>query len=90
MKKWNYLLPEGFDKDMQNAWNQTLVTKLNSLVKEINTPITINVSNKLKPIIEDLAFYSNNKIGDKYIVNFINEDSNVIHVSGIILEIENY
>ena len=90
MEKWNYSLPEGTDKSLQIDWNQTLVTKLNSLSKEIVGTTIVYIPIKLKPIIETLSFYFDGKIGDKYIVNFIDEDSSIIYISDIGLQIENY
>lgn len=90
MEKWNYSLPEGTDKSLQIDWNQTLVTKLNSLSKEIVGTTIVYIPIKLKPIIETLSFYCDGKIGDKYIVNFIDEDSSIIYISDIGLQIENY
>ena len=90
MEKWNYLMPIGSNEELQIHWNQTLNTMLNVVSKDKEIPVLIKVPNKLKPIVESLMFYKNNKIGDRYTVEFIDIDSNIIDISDSKLEVENF
>lgn len=93
MEKWDYKLPIPQPMwDGQTDWNQTLITKFNMLSVGVHETILIKVPNKLKPIIESLAFYDNtdSSIGSKYIVKFIDSDNNIISVGDKELEVENF
>ena len=93
MEKWNYKLPipQPF-WDAQKDWNQTLLTKFNKLSVGIHTEITIKVPLKLKSLIETLEFYDQqtNKIGSRFIVEFIESNDNIIYVGEFELEVENF
>ena len=88
-----YLTP---NSKIQLNWNQTLTTKINQLAYrnpiELDTNVVITVPINLISLIESLEYYNENThtIGDRYYVEFINTNSNIIIVNNIPLEIENY
>lgn len=95
--KWDY---KGYSNGEyyfgeQRDWNQTLITKFNTLAQGIyNFPITIESPEKFKHVFESLEFYDEliQKLNIKYpcVVVFTNSDNNVISVGGKDLEILNY
>ncbi len=92
MEKWNYKLPIPQPIwDVQKDWNQTLLTKFNMLCVGIHTKKVIKVPRKLKSLIDSLEFYNplTNKIGSRFIVEFVESDNNIIYVGEPELEIEN-
>ena len=93
METWNYKLPMlELNPDMQKDWNQTLLTIFNKLSIGIDNQVMIKVPMKLTPVIETLEFYdgTKNKIGDRFNVEFIESDSNIIYVGESELEVENF
>ncbi len=93
MEKWNYKLPIPQPMwDAQADWNQSLITKFNMLSVGVHEKTLIKVPNKFKPLIESLMYYDNtdSSIGNKYIVEFINSDDNIINVGNKELEVENF
>jgi hypothetical protein len=93
MEKWNYKLPIPQPMwDAQTDWNQTLITKFNMLSVGVHEKTVIKVPNKLKSLIESLEYYdnTNSTIGNKYVVEFIDSDDNIISVGDKELEVENF
>lgn len=91
METWNYNMPAKYAETVnQSDWNQTLQTMFNQLSKESQEPVVVKIPNKLKPLIETLAFYSENSIGEKYICEFSDIDTKIIEVGNSSLEILNY
>ena len=95
MNKWNYKKPDGCTWDTQEEWNQTLYVKLNEVAvsnrdRIIERPFQLKIPNKFKPLIESLEYYSNNKIGPRYVVEFIESDYDIIGIGDYGLEIINY
>ena len=93
MENWNYTLPIPQPIwDSQKDWNQTLLTKFNMLCVGIHTEIVIKVPQKLKSLIDSLEFYNplTNKIGSRFIVEFVESDNNIIYVGESELEVENF
>ena len=93
MEKWNYKLPIPQPMwDAQTDWNQTLMTKFNMLAVGVHEKILIKIPNKFKTLIDSLEYYDDNNltIGNKYIVEFIDSDSNIINVGDKELEVENF
>jgi hypothetical protein len=94
--KWNY---KGYETELngnyygdQTDWNETIVTKFNQLSIDTNGHNTIRVPNKFKQIINNLVYYSQstNKINERYNIEFIETDENIIYVGENKLEILNY
>ena len=86
--KWSYKAQE---EKYQRDWNHTLLLSINNLTRHIaKFPIIIKVPSKFKDIIETLIFYKNGVICDKYKVEFIEEDINIIKVLEHELEIINF
>ena len=93
MEKWNYKLPIPQPMwDAQTDWNQTLITKFNMLSVGVHEKTLIKVPNKFKLLIESLEFYdnTNSTISNKYLVEFIDSDNNIISVGDKELEVENF
>lgn len=93
MEKWDYKLPISQPMwDAQTDWNQTLITKFNMLAVGVHEKTLIKVPNKLKSLIESLEFYDNTNsiIGNKYVVEFIDSDDNIINVGDKELEVVNF
>jgi hypothetical protein len=99
MEKWNYSPPVGCENlyNHQVDWNQTFMVMLNKLSvglhKSISTNmIIVKVPNKFKDLIYDLEFYNkgNSKLSNRYIIEFIDSDSNIVQVGDKEFEIENY
>lgn len=93
MEKWDYKLPIPQPMwDAQTDWNQTLMTKFNMLAVGVHEKTLIKVPNKLKSLIESLEFYdnTNSTIGNKYVVEFIDSDDNIISVGDKELEVGNF
>lgn len=92
MEKWNYELPIPQPNwDAQKDWNQTLLTKFNTL--SVGTYETIiKVPQKLKPLIDSLEFFNplTNKIGHWFSVEFIETDDNIIYVGESALVVEGF
>lgn len=51
METWDY----GNKLELQNAWNQTLITKLNSISKSMGDNVEVKVPIKFKPIFDSFA-----------------------------------
>ena len=93
MEKWNYKLPIPQPMwDTQTDWNQTLITKFNMLTVGVHEKTLIKVPNKFKSLIESLEFYdkTDSSIGNKYSVEFVDSDDNIINVGDKELEVENF
>lgn len=93
MENWDYKLPEIESWfELQTDWNQTLITKFNSLSVGVHEKTHIKVPNKFKPLVETLSFYDseNLTIGNKYNVEFIDSDDEIIIVGDKELEIKNF
>lgn len=95
MEQWEYKMPnniKGFD--VQEDWNQTLITKFNKIKENCFFDVAIVfIPIKFLPLMRSLYFYSDdaeyekewNKKGrltDVYIIEYIDEDSNIIDVGG--------
>ena len=87
MITWNYNPPDNAnEKIIQDDWNQTLVTEFNkiyalstensndTLCKKYNSLMKIVVPIKFKLLIESLSTYKDEKIGDRYIVDFFKHE----------------
>ena len=98
MKKWKYNRPIGAYGiwETQKDWNETLLIKINAIAGKncgqiVDRPIKLKVPNKFKSLIEGLSYYkSNNCLGHRYVVEFIETDRNIIDVSGFPLKIINF
>lgn len=86
MTEWNYLMMGEPSRD----WNQTLVTMLNACCDNEEYPKQIKVPKKFRPIIESLYLYNDFMIGDRYLVDFIDDDTNQIIVNNNWVNIINY
>lgn len=67
----------------QNAWNQTLLTKLNEIVQKHNLeyPLLIRVPITLSGLLETIEHKTKNTIGNKYIVHIDKKTyDNVIYI----------
>ena len=74
------------------TFNLTLPTfsGLWSKLSLIGEKIDILVPNKFKNLIESLFFYENGVIANRYNVDFIDDNSNLIFIGGCELEILNF
>ncbi len=98
IETWDYMGWEeynDFETDyIQPQWNQTLMTKFNQLsdIQNSDSIIIIEVPSKLIPIIKSLAYYNEetHTMGIRYNLEFSSNDSNIIMVGNIPLEIKNY
>lgn len=93
MKTWDYIMPTGSSPELQNDWNQTLVTALNNVVytNSIRTrPVTVLSPIKFKPLFESLFFYENGSLSGKYTISFTSDNSDIIKVGDYNLEMLNF
>lgn len=72
----------------QSDWKQTLVSafnvvcKRNNLLSEKIEPVRTLVPEKFKSLIEAISCYRNNKIDNKYEIEFTNSNNNIILIDG--------
>lgn len=88
MEIWNYFKPTFDGYSTQDDWNQTIVTMFHSIVNEnkiTELPIKIISPTKFKKIFDSL-----NYIDDKFTVEYINNNGDIIDVGGYKLGIINY
>lgn len=91
MEKWSYKIPAPQQMwNTQKDWNQSLMVKFNMLSNGKHEKTLIMVPNKFKSLIESLHLYDNSTIDSKYIVEFIDVDSNIINVGDKKIEVENF
>jgi hypothetical protein len=95
MDSWNYEPPKNLQAASQEDWNSTIVTAFNCVVSgnnlnKLGEKIDILVPNKFKNLIESLFFYENGVIANRYNVDFIDDNSNLIFIGGCELEILNF
>jgi len=96
---WDYKIPSKYNKDndfiFQIDWNQTLITTLNVITKNIKNNVEIViciVPIKYKTLIESLSFYNKETMTyNNYKFVFTNETVDVIKINNNIeLKILNY
>jgi hypothetical protein len=85
METWNYMNESITDEYLQNAWNYTLISKLNEINKSIlNEDCVITASYALKDLLESLVWLN------KPTINYRYDNEHSIYVNDIKLRIENY
>lgn len=101
---WDYKYPEYsflYDpKEMQENWNQTLVTAINNIDNHLSLakiPSTkhIIIPKKFKCIFESMVFYDKltdnlGKLANRFSTEFDDCESDYINVCGVPLKIENF
>jgi hypothetical protein len=95
METWDYKLPDSYSIsgiDFQKDWNQTLIVKINEIALKIKAdyPKRLVVASQLKPLIESLMYYEDEKIGTNYRVIFTENEMNTILVEGEQLYVLNF
>lgn len=93
MKTWNYRMPSGSLPELQNDWNQTVITALNNVVYTNNIktrPISIQSPLKFKPLFESLLFYDNGNLSGKYTISFTPDNCDIIKVGDYDFEVLNF
>ena len=98
--EWNYKIPNEisvYNFDMQDDWNQTLMTKINyinALLYGANMYRNhiIIAPIKFKKLFETLIYYDFDKyeLANRYHVIYRNDDNDYINVQGVPLKIENF
>ena len=90
MTKWDYRMPAESNNISQTDWNQTIVTTFNRVSLGMRLPIYVQVPIKFKPIFESLVFYNNGMIDERFMIDFIDVDENIIHIGKKEFEILNF
>lgn len=94
MEKWDYNPPVGCENlfNHQVDWNQTINVILNKLSVGNHGLITVKLSNKFKDLVNTLEFYNKekSKLSNRFIIEFVDIDSNIALVDDKEFEIENY
>lgn len=84
MEKWDYKQMGNLDEFSQNAWNQTLITKLNQVTVGKEKPIEVVIHENLKPIVDSLL------VTEGYKFRYTNDGENRIRVGDNYIEVLNY
>lgn len=92
---WDYLgHGKGEPNHLQEDWDMTLITSFNRIGLNIGVDTQTKVAlvnPKLKPLIENLIYYKNGMIANKYIIEFTEEQQDyVIDIYGNTITISNY